>query len=156
MEKLVIDKDVAKDLFRELMAEMRWRREVEYKILTNFIAVSGFSLASIGLLCSNAQLAPARHSLGVLMTTFFIVFLASAILKICNEHATYQFLGQQVVKLYDHWEIIGKDDKDTAKFFAPETRRYGHGGGYVRTILFLIATCCIVVAILWSLILSIK
>ncbi len=151
-----MDKDVAKDLFRELMAEMRWRREVEYKILTNFIAVCGFSLAAIGLLCSNAQLAPARYSLGVLMTTFFIVFLASAILKICNEHATYKILGQQVVKLYDHWGIVGSDEKDTEKFFGHQTRRYGHGGGYVRTILFLIATCTIVIAILWSLILSMK
>lgn len=120
------------DLYRELMAEMRWRRDTEFKLLTVHIAVSSAAVA----LVTQAQgkgagleiLAPVTAV--ALVTTSWLAIRS----KVISENKIYQYLGARVVRIWEEAKLFTAAAEGVPPFLEERSRRFGTGAGSKLTL----------------------
>jgi hypothetical protein len=118
--------------FTDCQTDMRWRREVEYKLLTLLVPLAPLQVAGLFALSTvvDAWLTLAGAvSLSILT---LIVFL-SVRAKIIAENKIYVMLGEVVVRI---WDTFGLFDPDGSKrkILDEASRKYGTGPGYKLTL----------------------
>jgi hypothetical protein len=121
--------------FSDCQAEMRWRREVEYKLISLLVPLCPALIG--GLLALSALVPP--HTLfaaSVALTAFVWTLYYYVRRKITAEHHIYQVLGSTVVKIWDYFDFFKKEDSYLkAGAIVPEQgKNYGTGLGYKLTL----------------------
>jgi hypothetical protein len=147
------DPDFLRAVYEQTQAEMRWRSEVEYRLLTIQVSVVAFLVSAQGLVYR--QIAEPSAELGALSgTAVFILALAGAMSwKIKSEHAVYEALGGTVVRLWERFSLFEPDSREGEPLLGEGAREYGKGPGYKRTIaiLWLLSGGGIVASVLMAL-----
>jgi hypothetical protein len=121
--------------FSDCQAEMRWRREVEYKLISLLVPLCPALIG--GLLALSALLPP--HTLfatSVALTVFVWALYYYVWRKITAEHAIYQVLGSTVLKIWDYFDFFKKEDSyfQAAAILPDQAKKYGTGLGYKLTL----------------------
>lgn len=120
--------------FSDCQAEMRWRREVEYKLLASLIPLSPALVAGLFAL---STLVDRRLVAGtsVALTAFVWILHSYVGRKVRAEHKIYEGLGEAVVKIWEYFELFVQGAYVTQKAILSEgSRSYGKGEGYRLTL----------------------
>ncbi len=130
--------DFLKTYYIDAQNEMRWRREVEYKLLTNYIAISAFLLPAEALLYKEMASMPHRMLAATCITIAVFVLTIGVSLKIRAENTIYKALGRNVVAIWEYFEMFSKGTYLSSQPMLPKnSRQYGQGSGYKRTLYVL-------------------
>ncbi len=125
-------------IYHELMAEMRWRRETEFKLLTVQIAVIGGTGALV-IQVVNSHPSPAAL-LGVVAfaSSLVLITCVAALAKVNKDNRIYRQLGKRVVMLWLRWGLFDtklpcREKLDAAPvetpFLEESSLAFGHGPG---------------------------
>jgi hypothetical protein len=133
-----VDEKFLQDHFRDVRAEMTWRRELEFRLMQfMLIFYPIIGTAMIELYSSDIN---EYVFLGVAVgATFLIVYAARVVTKrIDREHEAYANLAEQVQMIWKYYGLfeIGAYLKDQALLperLRPERGEYGKGEGYKKT-----------------------
>jgi hypothetical protein len=139
-------------IYNELMAEMRWRRETEFKLLTVQIAVIG----GTGALVIQVVNSHPSHAtlLGVVAFACALVLITggAALAKVNKDNRIYRQLGKRVVMLWLRWglfdaklpyrEKLGSAPVETS-FLEESSLAFGHGRGSHLTIACIVISTAI-------------
>lgn len=120
-------------LFTDTQNEMRWRREVEYKLLGNFILVLSFLISAEGLVYQKIENQENRLIIGAILSLFSLALFYVLRLKIKSENDIYKKLGSNVVKIWQQFKMFEKIGT-SGPFLDDASLKYGEGGGYKKTI----------------------
>jgi hypothetical protein len=124
-----------KTYFSDCQAEMRWRREVEYKLISLLVPLCPVLVG--GLFALSALVPPHTLSAASVALTVFVWALYYYVRrKIKAEHDIYEVLGHTVVKIWDHFDFFKTDAGYIAgEAMLPEVAKgYGTGPGYKLTL----------------------
>jgi hypothetical protein len=126
--------------FSDCQAEMRWRREVEYKLIGLLVPLCP---ALVGGLFALSALVP-PHTLSaasVALTVFVWALYYYVRRKVTAEHAIYEVLGQTVVKIWDHFDFFKNDAGyvEGEAILPEEAKGDGTGPGYKLTLKVFLA-----------------
>ena len=121
--------------FSDCQAEMRWRREVEYKLIGLLVPLCPALIG--GLLALSALVPP--HTLlatSVALTVFVWALYYYVTRKVTAEHSIYQALGSTVVKIWDYFDFFKKEDSyfQAGAILPEQGKSYGTGQGYKLTL----------------------
>lgn len=119
--------------FEQIQNEMRWRRDVEYKVIALLLPFSPLSVAALFALASTGN-----RELTVIAALAFVVFSLILLFytreKIVAEHRIYAQLGGITVKLWETFGFFGAPGQGQTSLLGPEARNYGQGKGYRLTL----------------------
>ncbi len=118
---------------RELMSELRWRRETEYKLLTVHIAVCSASFALMLQGYGKGRFIEFLSPIVALLLTG--VSWSTVTDKIRRENDIYKYLGRRVVLIWEEYELFKPwGTANTPLLDAERSRKLGMGDGYKLTI----------------------
>jgi hypothetical protein len=139
-------------IYSELMAEMRWRRETEFKLLTVQIAVIG----GTGALVIQVVNSHPGHAtlLGVVAFACSLVLITgvAALAKVNKDNRIYRQLGKRVVMLWLRWGLFDtklpyREKLDAAPvetpFLEESSLAFGHGHGKGLTVVCIVISTTI-------------
>jgi hypothetical protein len=121
--------------FSDCQTEMRWRREVEYKLIASLFPLCPALIG--GLFALNAILPPHAVMFAAIVMTFFVWFLYYYAVKpkITAEHGVYESLGKIVATIWDYFDLFAEGSYLERKSILQEkSREYGIGPGYKFTL----------------------
>lgn len=132
------DNSFLKEYFIDCQNEMRWRRETEYKLLNILVVL--FPIIGIIVVAMMEWLSDTRMffiltlSIAALLTILTILVT----LKIKAENKIYKVIGQGVVKIWGYFRLFDEGAYiDGDKILDKESKSYGKGQGYLRTLYIL-------------------
>ncbi len=136
------NEEFLKQLFVESQKLMLYRSEVEYKLLNVFIlinsAVISVTFGSYGLIVNKYAFLGATLSVLIFVTILtFVIYL-----KVQREHKIYEKVGQQIVRIWEYFDLFKKGVylKD-ASILNEDAKNYGKGRNYLGTIsIFVVIT----------------
>ncbi|HEY5030042.1 MAG TPA: hypothetical protein VIK39_16665 [Candidatus Angelobacter sp.] len=139
----IID-DFLTSYFDDCQTEMRWRREVEYKLIGSFFPLYPALVA--GLFALSAILtAHVVMFAAILLAGFVWIFFYYVRRKVKAEHTIYESIGEIVVKIWDRFGLftsdavkIGGVDTSREAMLKPASKNYGKGDGYRLTLNFFL------------------
>ena len=132
------DNEFLREFFVDCQNAMRWRSEIEYKLLNMVIILNPIIVTAI--LGINEIVSDEKIFLVLTfsMAIFLTVLTILLTLKIKAEHKTYEVIGQQVVKIWKYFKLFEKGAYiDDDKILDKESENYGKGRGYLRTLCIL-------------------
>lgn len=119
--------------FEQIQNEMRWRRDVEYKVIALLLPFSPLSVAALFALASTGN-----RGLTVIAAIAFVVFSLILLFytreKIVAEHKIYAQLGSITVKLWETFGFLDAPGQGLPPLLSAEARNYGQGKGYRLTL----------------------
>lgn len=119
--------------FEETQSEMRWRRDVEYKIIALLLPFSPLSVAALFALATTGN-----HELTITAAIAFVAFSIILLLytreKIVAEHKIYAQLGSITVALWERFGFFETSGQNPSALLGPAARNYGQGKGYRLTL----------------------
>lgn len=138
-------------LYRESMAEIRSRRQIDNQLLTFYLAFVTFITGGTLVACSKIEDQDARFKLAAIVISSLIVLWLTVRNRLIHEHESYEHIGQSVVKIWEHYNFFDNSfyykhdhvlDKDKAGLF-------GMGAGYLKSLNIVAVTTavCIVCVI---------
>jgi hypothetical protein len=134
MPRFIPDESFLKLHYTDTQNEMRWRREVEYKLLSNFILVLSILITAQGLVYPKIESWTIRRNVSILFIFFSLTLTILLSLKIKAENKIIKQLGDNIVKL---WEDFGLFIEEAGGPFLPvSSKKYGKGPGYKITLSF--------------------
>lgn len=133
MSDINLNEDFLKQFYIDTQNEMRWRREVEYKLLNNFILVVSFLISAQTLIYPKIVDISNRIWMAILLSSFLLILTIALNVKINSENAIYKRLGAGIVKVWEHFKLFEKLN-DSSSFLNEESKNYGKGEGYRNTI----------------------
>jgi len=114
-------------MLQELMNDMRWRRDTEYKLLTVHVAII---TASVILLFHTEEKSFLIEILAKVIALVLATLSCKLITaKIEKENETYQYLGKIVVRIWEDNKYFDPADQKPP-LLGEESRNYGKGGGF--------------------------
>jgi len=127
--------DFLREFFVDCQNAMRHRSETEYKLLNLFMILNAAIISVVigvdEFVTDNVKFIGVTFSMVAFLT--FITILVHN--KIKAEHEIYEKLGQQVVKIWEYFELFKKGAYiDNDMILDEEARNYGKGKGYLRTL----------------------
>lgn len=126
----------------EMGAEMRWRRDTEYKLLTIYFAISGVALVQ---LIHPKEEGPTPRWVISSAVIFIAVVLRSLIAaKIKTEHIKHVEAGKIVSDVRRRWSMYERTKNGLPRLLSSEMETVGAGCGYEKTIEILNWCCWIV------------
>jgi hypothetical protein len=137
--------------FSDCQAEMRWRREVEYKLVGLLVPLCPALVG--GLFALSALVPPHTVSAASVALTVFVWALYYYVRrKVTAEHAIYEVLGQTVVRIWDHFDFFKNDAGyvEGEAILPEEAKGYGTGPGYKLTLKVFLALSVATTLILLS------
>ncbi len=147
---MVKSDDFLKIVYKKHQDKMRWHSEIEYRLLKMFIIINPVIItAIIGI----NQYIPDKSTYFVLvcsMVSFLAVLTIFITIKIYYEHKTYEGVGQDVVRIWEYFELFEKGSYLTCnQILTDKAKEYGKGGGYIKTLFILWSmTITIVISLL--------
>lgn len=111
--------------YTEAQNELRWRREVEYKLLSANLTFYGLVTAGIGL----GDISSATANTCVIPALVVMAFLVIALLsvyKVIHDNRAYKNIAQSVAKWCKYTEIPDE-------ILPPDIDKYGLGKGHLKT-----------------------
>lgn len=124
-------KNMKETFLQEEFAELRWRRDIEDRIIRWFITISsGLITASLAL----AQFAdPIVFAVFAILTAVLIWRVNFHVTKkIEAENAVYQGIGKTIVKTLEN-DFSLTNESDTKESIGSDIAKLGTGGGYQKT-----------------------
>jgi hypothetical protein len=145
------------DLHRELMNEIRWRRDSEFKLLAVQTALATALIAIV----LKAQDQTGWTQIVTSLTSIFLISAFSLIcgLKVSREHEHGSYLGSILVRLWDSAGFFQESPnvfKSKDRLLGKRSEHFGQGGGYLITLSF-VAVSWILVMLLsgWTFVLGV-
>lgn len=121
------------DIYRELMSELRWRRETEYKLLTVHIAVCSASFALMLQGYGKGQFIEFLSPIVALLLTG--VSWSTVTDKIRRENEIYRYLGSRVVRIWEECDLFKPWGTTNMPLLdAERSGKLGTGDGYKLTL----------------------
>lgn len=136
---VAINEDRLVDLYRELMLEVRWRRDQESRFLTLY--VSSLSIIAGGLFVILAKEPSPVNRENLLQFAILATLLLTGFtwIKIWSDHQKQKAAAEEVVWLWEHWHFIAPK-KEVSEFPLPESaRNFGTGFGWLISLGFATA-----------------
>ena len=125
------------EIHAELSAGMRWRSDMEFKILTVYIAVIAASLALLFQAQDKGSIVRTVASVAVLILTTSYWLIARD--KVQKDHQNYARLGGRIVRIWEEWKLFESVD-GKVPFYDEEYRKYGQGDGYQKTLRLMLVS----------------
>ena len=150
------NEDFLRDYFKDSQEDMRWRRNVEFRLLQFllvFYTIIGAAMATL-YESSIDQTAYLLLSIGatifILLTSLFITE------KICAEHKIYADIGQAIKKIWSYFGLFEQgayleNDTILPKTLLDPKKGYGLGSGYIRTLLIVWTITAAMIAMILAL-----
>jgi hypothetical protein len=137
-----------KAYYVDCQSEMRWRRDVEFKLLA-FSASLDVAVIPVAATLSEVLDDVRIFTGSIIALALMLIFVGIFIsIKIVEEHKVYQSLGKTVVEIWQYFGLFRKGAfAKNKKLLSEASRKYGAGMGYLRTIRIVWATT--VVALLF-------
>lgn len=120
------------DFYHELMAEMRWRRETEFKLLAVHIAVCSASVALMLQGIGKGMVVEIFSPIVALALT--IVSWSAVTAKIKRENRIYNYLGSRVVRIWEEHDLFKPWGASGLPLLEDKDRQFGSGGGSQLTL----------------------
>jgi hypothetical protein len=121
-------------LYEDCQTEMRWRRDVEYKLMGSLIPLCPALVG--GLFALSAILPPGVVAgTAAALTLFVWILYVYVSRKVYAEHETYAGLGQVVVKIWENFGLFDETGHGGEGGILPEpSKKYGQGDGHRITL----------------------
>ncbi len=132
--------DFLKKLHEISENKMRWHSDIEYRLLKMFIIINPAIITAIfGIykLIENGD----TNNFQILtnsIAVFLIILTLTITIKIYAEHRTYHNIGQQIVRIWEYFDLFKNGvylRNDT--IMDEKAKTYGKGLGYIWTLLIL-------------------
>jgi len=120
------------DFYHELMAEMRWRRETEFKLLAVHIAVCSASVALMLQGIGKGLVIEIFSPIAALALTLVSWYAVAA--KIRRENRIYNYLGNRVVRIWEEHDLFKPWGASGQPLLEDKDRLFGTGGGSQLTL----------------------
>ncbi len=148
--------DFLTSYFDDCQTEMRWRREVEYKLIGSFFPLYPALVA--GLFALSAILtAHVVMFAAILLAGFVWIFFYYVRRKVEAENTIYKSIGEVVVKIWERFGLFSPDtvnisgvDTPREAMLTPASKKYGKGDGYKLTLNFFLLVTVATTAMLLS------
>lgn len=123
-----IDKSFLVAYYSETQEEMRWRREVEFKLMTIMLSVDTILFGVFTLVIQSAKIPHDFVKLiGIIISGFIFVLSACIIAKIIHDNKIYKKLGSSVANLLSY------SNMNDSKLLVKGWTEYGQGNGFKFT-----------------------
>jgi len=133
-----VDDRFLQDHFRDVRAEMTWRRELEFRLM-QFMLIFYPIIGAAMIALYDSEIAPPVF-LAVAIGAIFLSIYATRVVtkRIDREHEAYAELAEQVQLIWTYYRLFetGAYLKDRAilpEKLRPDRNEYGKGEGYKRT-----------------------
>lgn len=153
------DKDFLIAFFNDCRNEMRWRSEVEHKLLAAMGAlytITATLFIGINKWIGNSILILIFSALPIILLIVFTYLMTK---KIISEHKVYSNIGRNVVKIWKYFRLFDKDAYIKNEAILDKSLvNFGQGRGYKDTIniLWMMTLIFVVLALIFSFIVVIK
>lgn len=138
-------------LYEQLQTEMRWRRDAEFRIYREAIAIStGALTAAIALQEFASQVG--RMPYCALVAIVVVVNLLT-VKRVLYENQVYRDLGNMSVRVFKRLELLSVNSAGDVRYTSvlPATAaRFGQGSGYTMTITLMLAVGVIACVVIYS------
>lgn len=146
-----VDKSFLIKYFEDIRNEMKWRRELEFRLL-QLLLVFHPIIATAMVTLYQTDISPVIYFLLSICASLFILpatlFVAN---RITVEHKEYTELAKHVIKVWEYFSLFENNAylKDKAILDLSLKGELGHGKGYLRTIwLIWIVTATMITLVL--------
>lgn len=139
-------------LYEQLQNEMRWRRDAEFRMYREAIAISTGALTAAVALRKFATGIDSR-AYGLLALIIVVVNLVT-IKRVLYENQIYRRLGEMSVRLFERLKLLNYDEAGEYRYDSvlPEhAAGYGAGAGYRMTISVMVAISAVTLFVIYFL-----
>lgn len=117
---------------------MQWHSDVEYRLLKMFIVINPVIITAIIGVNEYINNKNTYFALTCSMAVFLIILTIFIDIKIRHEHVSYKAVGQDVVKIWEYFELFDIGAYLPNDSILPEeARKHGTGSGYKKTLYIL-------------------
>jgi len=119
--------------YADCQTEMRWRRDVEYKLMGSLIPLCPALVG--GLFALSAILPPGVVAgTAVALTLFVWILYIYVSRKVRDEHEIYAGLGQGIVKIWEYYGLFDETVYGKGAILPADSKKYGGGDGHRITL----------------------
>jgi len=135
------DHEFLKAYFIDSQAEMRWRREVEYKLLASLIPLCPALVAGLFAL-STVAAKLVTLAAACFLTIFVWILYLYVSRKVKAENAIYKEVGRTTVRIWEYFDLFAQGAYGSnSPILLASSRKYGAGLGYKLTLNVFLAIC---------------
>jgi len=147
---MVTDKDFLARYYSECQGEMRWRREIEYKLMGIIITINAASLPIVATILKLTD-EDKYLKVGLPLCLAISLMLAALLIirKIYQERHIYKILGKYTIKIWEYFSMFHCNSYlEGEPILEEDARKIGKGKGHKRTAQVIISITSFTVTIL--------